>query len=160
MDRKRANTLIISYLENQLSERERVAFEELLVSDTSFRDEVNRERKAWELLLECPMVEPNPAFESHFYARLVKETSGWGWRFIPRFRFVSCRWVPAMLGLLLLVSGLTLLILTPGEDLVRLPAGDYEIIQDYELMEHWDVIEDLELWLDLERMARAGYLPA
>jgi len=81
---------ILSYLRKELTEAERLDFEQQLKADPALAAEVNRQQQSWELLGELPArTKQKGEIGSWIAEAAVKPSAGNIRRFLPQVRYVS-----------------------------------------------------------------------
>jgi anti-sigma factor RsiW len=113
-----------SYLDGELSEGERIAFERELERSPELRRVLELRRELDQTVRSTTAVDPSPQFEAQFWARLARAEESRGWRALG-MRLRS--WGPVIAGPALAGGLLVLLMGNPS-----LPEADWELLADAE----------------------------
>ncbi|MBW2412386.1 MAG: zf-HC2 domain-containing protein [Deltaproteobacteria bacterium] len=157
MDCSEIKKRIPEFLDAQLDPDEHQRVQSHLETCTECGREARAIQRAWELVGELDDIQPDPNFETRFWARIAEQTS-WQDKFFGEIRalFLNRRLLPALAaaGLILCISVVATYkyLQTSQSDnfMVEFSGADLDMVDNIELVENLDLIRDLDLLSDLE----------
>lgn len=157
MDCSEVKKLIPIYLDGELEADEHQRVQSHLDTCADCRREARAIQGAWEMAGELEDIQPDPNFQTRFWARVAEETS-WQEKLLIDIKalFFNRRLVPALAaaGLILCVS----LVATykyfptsqPNGFVAEFSDADLDMVDNIDLAENFDLIRDIDLISDLE----------
>ena len=155
MECQAVKKLIPEYSESSLSNSQREAVKQHLLTCSTCQKELRLYEKSWEILTQWKNLEPAPGYISRFWTKLSLEKSWKEKIFVGAQEFLLKRdFAPVRILTLctLIVFGVFYFnaVTALEKELAGMDIDEIEFVENVELAEYFDVIEDIDFLEDME----------